>query len=392
MNKYTVIMWDIIFNVIAILFYPLPLRKNRVIFNSAENRSYNYNSKYFFEFIKEYHKEYEVYFVINDEELRQRLSIKYGKGYFINTNSLKSCMLILRSKFWIISTLESPYICFVKNHKRIVYHLGHGVPLKAIGQLAKFPSKMKLLLQKYLRIRPITHVLCYSDEYKKNMSAIFNSKHIQYVPLGQPRNDSIDIQDSSETIKLIKEKIPDLPCFEKAILYSPTWRPYEKTRFFPWSDVSAVELNRKLIEANTILFLRGHPFFESSCPLQFEHQSNIKWLNNDVISDITSHLAFFDKLITDYSSIFIDYLCVNNPIGFLQYDYDKYERCVGFALGNKDIFCGEKLDSSDKFTSFISSENDFWISERLRIARVINVKNTGNNFENKQFIDILSKN
>ncbi|HBN2761330.1 CDP-glycerol glycerophosphotransferase family protein [Escherichia coli] len=391
MHKFQTLFWSVIFNILSLLFFLFPLNRNRVIFNSAENKNFNYNSRYLFEFLKNYNNEYEIYFVINDADLRAKLSIEHGGKYFITTYSLKSCFLIMRSKFWIISTFESPYVCFVRHHRRIVFHLGHGIPLKAIGQLAKFPTKLKLKLQKILRIRPITHALCYSEEYKTNMSAIFNSDFIEYVPLGQPRNDSIVLKDSVETGKLIKESILNVPSFDKAILYSPTWRPYDKARFFPFADLEANELNSILSQTKTMLFLRGHPFFESFCPDSFENLSNIHWLNNDVIDDITSHLPFFDKIITDYSSIFIDYLCVNKPIGFLQYDYQQYDDMVGFATDDREIFCGVKIESSDDFISFIIDQDDSWMPERLKIARLLNIKNSGNSLENKMFLDSLRK-
>lgn len=390
LTKCSDFFWTILFNSICVPLKLLPLKKNRIIFNSAENKNYNYNSMYLFEYMKKRNTQYEIYFVIDDCNLRKKLSDMYGESYFIKTNSLRSCFLIARAKVWILSTLESPYICVIKNKDRVVYHLGHGVPLKAIGQLAKFPSKAKLLLQKYLRIRPITHVLCYSRKYEQNMIAIFDSPRIQYVPLGQPRNDSINLLDSYRTLEIIKSAICNLPLFNKTILYCPTWRPYEKTRFFPFPDMNAQDLNKVLKDTDTVLFLRGHPYFESDCPQDFENQSNIHWLNSNVINDITSHLGFFDKLITDYSSIFIDYLCVNKPIGFLQYDYSEYDGKVGFATSNKEIYCGVSINSSDEFIKFILNEDDeLWAAKRNEIVQLLNVKNTGNNQENSEFIDLI---
>ncbi|PWR78580.1 hypothetical protein AZE02_13585, partial [Escherichia coli] len=87
----------------------------------------------------------------------------------------------------------------------------------------------------------------------------------------------------------------------------------------------------------------------------------------------------------------IDYLCVNKPIGFLQYDYQQYDDMVGFATDDREIFCGVKIESSDDFISFIIDQDDSWMPERLKIARLLNIKNSGNSLENKMFLDSLRK-
>ena len=55
------------------------------LFSSTDNSHYNYNSRYLFEYVKENLPEITPLFVINDPELRNSLSSKYGKQYFIET-------------------------------------------------------------------------------------------------------------------------------------------------------------------------------------------------------------------------------------------------------------------------------------------------------------------
>ncbi len=45
--------------------------------------------------------------------------------------------------------------------------------------------------------------------------------------------------------------------------------------------------------------------------------SRIRFLNEDRVEDIMEVLAMFDLLITDYSSIYIDYLLLERPMLFL---------------------------------------------------------------------------
>lgn len=59
------------------------------LFSSTDNSHYNYNSRYLFEYVKENLPEITPLFVINDPELRNSLSSKYGKQYFIETESIQ---------------------------------------------------------------------------------------------------------------------------------------------------------------------------------------------------------------------------------------------------------------------------------------------------------------
>ena len=54
----------------------------------------------------------------------------------------------------------------------------------------------------------------------------------------------------------------------------------------------------------------------------YEDLSNI--LNYGKDFDIYPVMSLSDMMITDYSSIYIDYLIIDRPIVFFNYDYEKY--------------------------------------------------------------------
>ena len=49
-------------------------------------------------------------------------------------------------------------------------------------------------------------------------------------------------------------------------------------------------------------------------------------INYNATADIYPALNLFDALITDYSSIYFDYLLLDRPVIFYPYDYDNYIR------------------------------------------------------------------
>lgn len=55
-------------------------------------------------------------------------------------------------------------------------------------------------------------------------------------------------------------------------------------------------------------------------------------------------LAGSDALITDYSSVYFDYLLTNKPIGITIDDIENYRNTLGFAFENvESILVGEKI-------------------------------------------------
>jgi CDP-glycerol glycerophosphotransferase (TagB/SpsB family) len=91
-----------------------------------------------------------------------------------------------------------------------------------------------------------------------------------------------------------------------------------------WIEGSGLDfdkLNIKLQQINTTLWLKLHPLDVSNSikPLAF---SNIKILSGNI--DMYPLLKSFDALVTDYSSIYFDYLLLNRPTIFFAYDLENY--------------------------------------------------------------------
>lgn len=101
--------------------------------------------------------------------------------------------------------------------------------------------------------------------------------------------------------------------------------------------------------------------------------NNISYLtDNDLFYNnvqINTLLTNADILLTDYSSVFYDYLIVDRPIGFLLGDFDSYSR--GFLMDNPlDEMPGEKIyniESLKKFIELSINGKDNYKEERASI-------------------------
>ena len=105
---------------------------------------------------------------------------------------------------------------------------------------------------------------------------------------------------------------------DKTILYAPTFR--DTNRFDRKTPIEWGRLNN-LLKKNDATFLIKLHRFDCSNPMK-ENFSHIKVLHNE--SDIYPLFSKVDLLITDYSSIFFDFLLTDKPVLFYPYDKDDY--------------------------------------------------------------------
>ena len=64
---------------------------------------------------------------------------------------------------------------------------------------------------------------------------------------------------------------------------------------------------------------------------------------------MTGVLGIFDLLVTDYSSIYIDYLLTEKPIVFLPYDKEQYLEGRGMNFGYDEVTPGPKPETMRSF-------------------------------------------
>ena len=78
------------------------------------------------------------------------------------------------------------------------------------------------------------------------------------------------------------------------------------------------------------MLIRTHAFEKE---VQSKYVSpHVRFFNENLEEDITHILPGIDLLMTDYSSIYLDYLLLDRPMLFLPYDLADYEKKHGFYM------------------------------------------------------------
>ena len=133
------------------------------------------------------------------------------------------------------------------------------------------------------------------------------------------------------------------------------------------------EINEFLKENNTILYIRPHPAQDISV-LHLDEMSNIIIANNDYINakglQLYEFLTETDALITDYSSVYYDYLMLDRPIALAVEDLDDFK--AKWPMYFDDFKANYKcpyLDTIDDLKQFIkdtATDNDPYEEERIK--------------------------
>lgn len=139
------------------------------------------------------------------------------------------------------------------------------------------------------------------------------------------------------------------------------------------------QLNELLVSLDICLVIKLHPFQKKNLAPIGDY-SNITLLYNEELVEkdlvINRLLADADALISDYSSVAVDYLSLDRPIAFTLDDVEEYQSSRGFVFENiRDWLPGVELFAFDDFTSFvreIANDVDSSCDKRHKIGSGMN--------------------
>lgn len=357
----------------------LPRKENLAVFNSFHNRAFSDNTKFLFLYFIKCEREFTARYVVNDDDLRQELNSEIGE-YFIETKTLRGKIFALSAGFWFVNAFELPVQGIALRFRRRVIHLTHGVTAKNAGLFEKDISFLKRFYYAILRT-DISFTITPFAGFRKDVAGHLGVKESRCIVAPFPRFDPLV---RSEFQPVGKD------CGEFAILYAPTWRHWADVRLFPFPDFDAAALDEFCKGRGVKIYIRVHPRFENSIPEEICGMSCVRIFGSAECSDVNESLAAFDALITDYSSIFWDFMILNRPLFFFLYDFEEYERRIGLIENFGRYAAGYRPKSQSEFFKAILDAvgQDSFRAEREKIRREVLGVHRDNCAE---FMDVLRK-
>ncbi len=309
-----------------LLSFLFPRKNNRWVFGT--NVGFADNAKYLFLSVKE-HKQIDSCWITQNRSLAKQMQQKGHKAYYkYSFLGLKYC---LTASVYIF-TYHSHDINFFTSGRAKKVNLWHGVGIKKGSDdinkaMPHWLSKILLPhlyehTDLFLSTSPLmnehfrkTHNLdshCYVYEY------MYPRCSFLMMPKEQIKK-HIQQYESPDTNAFINE----IQKYNKVYIYMPTWRINLKETFIEESKLDFQKLEYIMSRQNSLFLLKLHPAVKVISQYnRFKHILTI-----DSKQDIYPILPFTDVLITDYSSIYYDYLLQDGKQAILfPFDIQEYRK------------------------------------------------------------------
>jgi len=355
----------------------MPKDNNLWIFGAWFGEKYNGNSKFLFEYVNENHPEIRAVWITKNEKTLKLIKEKGFEVY--KMNSLNAHVLSLRASVCIVShSVFSDLNLFITRKTKIV-QLWHGTPLKRIHYDAGFGVKSLSLKDKLLMTffphlneelkEDFSVLTAPSLEAKEKFSSAFHLEENRIKITGYPRNDGL--------FDGIKSKYGNF-----SGIYLPTFRDNSEFDIFGYDfDLSKIE--NTLTRLDIDLYIQVHPYDDINNKTLEKIQLDSDHIHCVTFDDLYSNLKYFDFLITDYSSVYFDYLLLERPIIFAPFDYENYTK------GDRELYYdypkvtpGPKAKNWNDLIFFIEEAKvnpDKYSKDILNIKNMFNEYSDGNN-------------
>lgn len=357
-----------------LLGYPLyfisgfiPRNKNIWVFGSFG--VFNDNSRYLYQYIIK-NPQYgirAIWISANPKSVEE--ASKFGEAYV--KNSFKGVYFSLIAKIYIFSCYVSD-INFFTSRNATTVNLWHGIPLKKIEfditteplvRVFKEAGIIRKIMSPYVHVK-YDYVLSpsqYVADYAFKSAFRLEDKHILIAEY--PRVSYLKIC----------EPLVQYGLYDKVFLYVPTWRD-SGVDFLNEAQFDFERLNFLMRKFNSIFLMKLHP--ATTLNIDLSLYSNLKVLSNEI--DPIQLMKTADCLITDYSSIYFDYLVLDRPIIHFCFDLEGYLKNREMYFKYDEVLGGVKVITYDelevKILSFLCG-NDEGVQVRHSLKRKFLISN-----------------
>ncbi|WML30026.1 CDP-glycerol glycerophosphotransferase family protein [Neobacillus sp. OS1-32] len=253
---------------------------------------------------------------------------------FVRRHSKEYVKRLTTSQYLINNSTFPSY--FTPKDEQIYINTWHGTPLKKMGfDIPGNPSLSQNVVRNFLSadylLSPNEHTTrMFLESYK--LKGIYHGEILQE---GYPRID-LTYQSNPEKVKGYLSQLGlAIDVNKQTILYAPTWKGSNiaKAKNDMLQIIADIAYLQNMVGDSYNLLIKVHPFLYDTA----KNYPEIKDILIPDYIDTNELLSMADVLITDYSSIFFDFLVTNKPILFYVWDYDDYNEERGRYLRDDEL-------------------------------------------------------
>ena len=340
-------------HLLASIIHGLIPRSGRIlVFSSFPD--YTDNAYALYKYLSEELKEkYECVWLYSDKESLKRLP--HVKGYY--KYSIQAFYYFARARY--VFCTHGIYDFLRMRRRDKIVNLWHGMPLKTIGCMDPLTGGKNPARTHYL--------IATSPLFKEIMHKSFENVDPDKVLLtGQPRNDLM-----FQETDFFSNRGIDRSAYTRIGIWLPTYRrsiigDIRQDGLFNDNGISFLsmddlaKLDAHLQHTSSLLIVKLHPM-DALQQVNFSAFKNLIIIKpQEFHEQLYPLMGACDYLLTDYSSVWVDYSILQRPIGFVMNDITQYKGSRGFTIANLDTkLPGTVIDSYEKLVAFIASPTGF---------------------------------
>lgn len=336
-----------------------------------------------------------IILLYNKGEFRDNVKALYDylveEGYNSKYEIICSC-----SDYNNYSDLRLKNVRYVSNICAIYEYFKAGYVYYRAGKIPIIPGKNQIVIQMWhgspfkggdegmlkghsWKCHYYTYVFSASKNFAPIWSKYFSMPLDRILICGHPRCDALFRE---------WEKY-DFGKYNKLILWTPTFKTSKEIGYnnvkttkgiIPVIDSERFGLfNEKLRELGVKIIVKLHPLQDLDLYNAIDLDHLIIMSHDDFTKrkiDLYRLMPQCDALITDYSSIFFDYLLLDRPMAFTEDDIEEYKEMRGFAVDDPDAYKpGQRIKEEEDLLAFVrdvANGVDIYKQDRKRVMKLSN--------------------
>src|SRR5699024_5369224 len=334
----------------GICYHHYQVKSNMIFYESMSGGRMMGNPYAIFEYIIEDQnfKDYIHVWVVNSFQVIPDEFKSKDNIIFVKKKSDAYFKYITRAKYLICNSTFEPYV--VRKPDQLYLQTSHGIFYKTVGRdSVNTPIGVAGGTRNLLQA---THIIVpneYMAEKQPKSYSIEGINDGEIAKIGYPRID-VTLNMTDDAKRQIVSKL-GAHIDKKIVFYAPTWRGSSKSQS-TFDSTRLVNDLKMLAELDVNVVFRGHTISNSLL-------KKVTLPDNVIVPppDIQTNelLGIADVLISDYSSVFFDFLVREKPIVHYLYDLDEYMKERGLNLG-LDELPGSIAESSQQLYTTVADK------------------------------------
>jgi len=320
--------------------------KNMIIFESNFGKIYGGMPKYLYKEIVKTRPTYICIWVYQGRKFDHPDLVNVTQ---VKRGSLEFYLYLAISGMWI-NNINFPIF---NKRKDVVYlQTWHGTPIKKLGwDINVSGPESTARMRQYYESRNWNYMLAQNDYAAEIFKRAFKVDDV--LVEGYPQNDIFYADNRQQISNDVRESL-GIDSDKYIIMYAPTWRDTNQVGNWKFKSENAINLEKIIssLPGNVVLLIREHHLV---APEKMSGSLKDRVIDVSLWHDVQELMLISDVLITDYSSIWFDFLNTRRPIIFYLYDHDAYiTKIRGLYIDVKNTLPGPIVETQPELIKVIN--------------------------------------